>query len=61
MHLDDCAESSGCTTQTLAVLSTGPDNFEGLAVLAPGQALLVSDNGGKVDADTVFALVPLQQ
>lgn len=61
VHLDDCAESSGCTTQTLAVLPTGPDNFEGLAVLAPGQALLVSDNGGKVDADTVFALVPLQQ
>lgn len=61
VNLDDCKRSSGCTTRTLAVLPTGPDNFEGLALIAPGQALLVSDNGGKGGTDTVFALVPLRQ
>lgn len=59
VDLHACNDVAGCTAQVVGIMPSGPENFEGLALLAPGQALLVSDNGGKVDTDTVFALVPL--
>lgn len=54
-----CESGQDCPVQTLAVLPTGPENFEGMTLIAAGQVPLVSDNSGKVDTDTVFALVSL--
>lgn len=59
VDLAACETGQDCPVQDLAVLPEGPENFEGMTLLAPGRVLLVSDNGGKVDTDTVFTLVSL--
>lgn len=57
--LTGCGDGTVCTATPVAVLPTGPDNFEGMALPDPGHALLVSDNGGDVALGTVFVLVDL--
>ena len=59
VDLSDCDDGGLCKAKTLAELPTGPHNFEGMALLTPDQALLVSDNSGKASGDTRFTLVSL--
>lgn len=58
VNLAACPADGNCAAETLAVLPTGPDNFEGMTLVDPHHVLLVSDNGGKGSQDTVFVLVP---
>lgn len=59
VDLGDCDDDGLCKSTTLAELPAGHQNFEGMALLTPDRALLVSDNGGKAASDTRFTLVPL--
>lgn len=57
IDLAACGAGGLCAAEVLAILPVGPDNFEGMTLLDSRHILLVSDNAGLVNRDTLFVLV----
>lgn len=58
VDLAACLPDGICTAETVAVLPTSSDNFEGMTLIDPHHVLLVSDDGGLASLGTTFVLVP---
>lgn len=56
IDLAACGAGGLCAAEVLAILPVGPDNFEGMTLLDSRHILLVSDNAGLVNRDTLFVL-----
>ena len=61
MHRLDLSNCGGakraCHAELLTLLPQGPNNFRGMAQVAPGRIMLISDNGGKQPMQTVSVLI----
>lgn len=58
VDLAACLPDGICTAEPVAILPTGPDNFEGMTLVDPRHILLVSDDSGLASVGTTFVLVP---
>ena len=61
VDIKSCPADGMCTTEDLAVLPGGLNNFEGMTLLADGRVLIVSDQAEKDRQDTTLVLLAIAE